>query len=197
MLIKTVFAGFGGQGVLMMGYIFAHAVMTEEKNVTFMPSYGAEVRGGTANCTVAVSNEEIASPIASSPEYLVVMNTPSLARFQSSVKAGGTVFINETMVTRAPSRTDVDVIAVPASRIAEELGDARAANIVMLGAFTAATGLVSLRTAAESVNEVFGGKKKELIELNHRALQIGADHVRTNYAERIHKKTKAAPAAAN
>jgi 2-oxoglutarate ferredoxin oxidoreductase subunit gamma len=192
MLIKTVFAGFGGQGVLMMGYIFAHAVMTEEKNVTFMPSYGAEVRGGTANCTVAVSNEEIASPIASSPEYAVIMNAQSLDRFQSSVKGGGLMFINSTMVTREPSRTDVGVVNVPASAMAEELGDLRIANIYMLGAYVAGTGLVSPRTVADSLRQVFSGKKQALVDLNIRALEAGMEYLRANYPERAKKKSKVA-----
>ena len=190
MLIKSLFAGFGGQGVLLMGYIFAHAAMNEDRHVTFMPSYGAEMRGGTANCTVAVSNDEIASPIASSPENLVVMNEPSLAHFQSSVKTGGLVMVNSTLVLREVTRSEVSVVNVPATKIAEDLGDIRAANIVMLGAFTVATGLVSTRTLGASLEEVFGARKKAILELNMKALQLGMDCIRDNYPERFKKKAK-------
>ena len=98
MLIKTVFSGFGGQGVIMMGYLLAMAGMYEEKNVTCLPSYGAEVRGGTANCTVVISTEEIASPVASEPEFAVLMNNPALLLYQNQVQSGGTIFLNSSMI---------------------------------------------------------------------------------------------------
>ena len=109
MQIKTIFAGFGGQGVLMMGYSFAQAAMFEGFHVTYLPSYGVEVRGGTANCTVAVSNEEIASPVASQPDYLVVMNNPSLMSFQTRIAPGGAFFLNSSIITGRPNRSDVDI----------------------------------------------------------------------------------------
>ena len=189
MLVKTVFAGFGGQGVLLMGYMLAYAAMQEERHVTYMPSYGAEVRGGTANCTVAISNDEIASPVASSPECLVVMNAPSLMRFLGSVKGGGLVFINSTMVTRIPSRKDVEIFRIPVSRIAEELGDMRVANIVMLGALVAGTNLISTRTLGTSIEDILG-RKKELLEINRKALELGMEHIRTVYPDWYRKKAK-------
>ncbi|MEW6202477.1 MAG: 2-oxoacid:acceptor oxidoreductase family protein [bacterium] len=194
MLVKTVFAGFGGQGVLLMGYMLAYAAMQEERHVTYMPSYGAEVRGGTANCTVAISNDEIASPVASSPECLVVMNAPSLIRFQSSVKPGGLVFINSTMVTRVPSRRDVETFRVPATKIAEDLGEMRASNIVMLGALVAGTNLVSTRTLGASIEDILG-RKKELLEINRKAMELGMEHIRTVYPDWYRKKTKIASGA--
>src|SRR5512134_1176422 len=109
MLVKTVFAGFGGQGVLSMGLNLAQAAMLEGKYVTYLPSYGVEVRGGTANCTVAVSNEEIASPVASQPDYLVVMNNPSLLTFQTRIAPGGAFFLNSSIITGRPNRSDVDI----------------------------------------------------------------------------------------
>jgi 2-oxoglutarate ferredoxin oxidoreductase subunit gamma len=107
MLIKTIFSGFGGQGVIMMGYLLATAGMYEEKNVTCLPSYGAEVRGGTANCTVVVSTEEIASPVASEPEFAVLMNNPSLFRFQNQVQSGGTIFLNSSMIAQDHPRRSI------------------------------------------------------------------------------------------
>jgi len=172
MLIKTVFAGFGGQGVLMMGYTFAVAVMREDMEVTYLPSYGAEVRGGTANCTVALSDEEIASPIASSPEFIVVMNKPSLHAFQNKVQTGGAMFLNATIIDDVPNRGDIEVVSVQANRIAEELGDMRMANMVMLGAFVKKTRLVKLGTIIDGLGEIFDEKKK-VIDINTRALSLG------------------------
>ncbi len=134
MQIKTIFAGFGGQGVLMMGYSFAHAAMNEGFQVTYLPSYGAEVRGGTANCTVAVSNEEIASPVASQPDYLVVMNNPSLLTFQTRIAPGGGFFLNSSIIKSRPNLKDVEIWEIPASDIASDLGNPRVLNVVMMGA---------------------------------------------------------------
>jgi len=172
MLIKTIFAGFGGQGVLSMGLNLAQAAMVEEKNVTYLPSYGAEVRGGTANCTVAVSDEDIASPVASSPEFIVVMNKPSLFRFQNLIESGGVLFINSSLVDAETTRGDIEVIRVPANTIAEELGSPKAANMVMLGAFIKKSNLVSLETVIEELKNVLQ-KKKSLIEINTKALKTG------------------------
>ena len=176
MQIKTIFSGFGGQGVLMMGYAFAVAAMREDKHVTYMPSYGAEVRGGTANCTVAVSSEEIASPIASSPEFIVVMNKPSLAMFQNRLQPGGVLFLNSTMIDDTPSRGDIEVVTVDAGTIAEDIGDMRSTNMVMLGSFVNKTNMVKLSTVIDGLSEIFDGKKK-VVEMNARALELGFNSV--------------------
>ena len=136
-ITTTIFSGFGGQGVLMMGYVLATSGMHEDKHVTFLPSYGAEVRGGTANCTITVSDEPIASPVASSSDFAVLMNTPSLIRFETRVKTGGTVFLNSDLVELAPKRRDIQVVAIPANSIAERLGNVRGANMVMNKPFQA------------------------------------------------------------
>jgi 2-oxoglutarate ferredoxin oxidoreductase subunit gamma len=174
MLIKTIFAGFGGQGALSMGLNLAQAAMVEGKNVTYLPSYGAEVRGGTANCTVAISDEDIASPVASSPEFIVVMNKPSLVRFQNLLQSGGVLFINSSLVDAETTRGDIEVIRVPANTIAEELGSPKAANMVMLGAFIKKSNLVSLGTVIEELKNVLK-KKKSLIDINTKALKTGHD----------------------
>ncbi|MEW5945177.1 MAG: 2-oxoacid:acceptor oxidoreductase family protein [bacterium] len=176
MLVKTLFAGFGGQGVLMMGYCVAYTAMLEGRHVTFMPSYGAEVRGGTANCTVTISTAEIASPVASSPENVVVMNQPSMERFQHHVRTGGALIINSTMCEREPVRKDISVHAVPATRIAEELGDIRAANMVLAGAFTRLTHNVSLEMLLDAVGDIVGRKRAHMLELNHRAIIAGHEY---------------------
>ncbi len=174
MLIKTIFAGFGGQGALSMGLNLAQAAMVEGKNVTYLPSYGAEVRGGTANCTVAISDEDIASPVASSPEFIVVMNKPSLVRFQNLLQSGGVLFINSSLVDAETTRGDIEVIKVPANTIAEELGSPKSANMVMLGAFIKKSNLVSLETVIEELKNVLK-KKKSLIDINTKALKTGHD----------------------
>ncbi|MBI2869714.1 MAG: 2-oxoacid:acceptor oxidoreductase family protein [Chloroflexi bacterium] len=174
MLIKSVFAGFGGQGVLSMGLNLAEAAMLEGKFVTYLPAYGAEVRGGTANCTVAISDEEIASPVASSPEFIVVMNQPSLARFENQLQSGGVLLLNSSLVDGETRREDIEVVKVPANATAEKLGNARAANMVMLGAFTARSRLVSLTTIIERMKELLQDKPR-LITANEAALKAGYD----------------------
>jgi len=174
MLIKTIIAGFGGQGVLSMGLNLAQAAMLEGKNVTYLPSYGAEVRGGTANCTVAISDDEIASPVASSPEFVIAMNQPSVVRFQNQIQSGGLFFVNSSLVETEVPRGDISVIHVPAGKIAEELGSPRAANMVMLGAFTKKSSLVSLSSVVEALLNILG-TKKALLATNEEALRAGYD----------------------
>ncbi len=172
MLIKTIFAGFGGQGVLSMGLNLAEAAMLEGKNVTYLPSYGAEVRGGTANCTVAISDEEIASPVASSPEFIVAMNQPSLIRFQNHIQSGGLLLINSSLVETELSRSDIDIVTVPANSIAEELKSPKSANMVMLGAFTKKSNLVSLSSVIEGLEHTLKRRQK-LMATNRKALAAG------------------------
>jgi len=174
MLIKTIFAGFGGQGVLSMGLNLTQAAMLEGKDVTYLPSYGAEVRGGTANCTVAISDEEIASPVASSPDFIVAMNQPSLVRFQNQLQSGGLFFINSSLVEAEVSRGDIDIVSVPANSMAEELGSPKSANMVMLGVFTKKSNLVSLSSVIEALRNTLKNKQK-LIAINKKALMAGYD----------------------
>lgn len=178
MMVKTVLSGFGGQGVLMMGHALAHAAMSAGYHVTYLPSYGAEVRGGTANCTVAVSNDEIASPIASEPDHLVVLNTPSLYTFQNRVARGGSLFLNSSIVSVEPSRHDCGIYRIPASEIAEKIGNPRTANTIMMGAFLKVTGLVPPDIYLHSMEEVMGSKKKAIVEINRRAFAAGYDYLK-------------------
>jgi 2-oxoglutarate ferredoxin oxidoreductase subunit gamma len=173
MLLKIVFSGFGGQGVLMMGYVLAVAGMKEDKHVTFLPAYGAEVRGGTANCTVVVSDEEIASPIASSPEYVVAMNYPSMIKYQNMVKSGGSMFLNSDLISEDPPRDDIHVSRVPANSLAHDMGNDRSLNMIMLGAVTAQVGIVSEDALLQAIETVLAGKKQALIEMNQQALLRG------------------------
>ncbi|OGN94503.1 MAG: 2-oxoacid:ferredoxin oxidoreductase subunit gamma [Chloroflexi bacterium RBG_13_50_10] len=174
MLIRTVIAGFGGQGVMSIGLNLAQAAMTEGKNVTYLPSYGAEVRGGTANCTVVISDDEVASPVASSPEFVIAMNQPSVMRFQNQIQSGGLFFINSSLVESEIARGDINVIKVPANSIAENLGSPKSANMVMLGAFARKSGLVSLTSSIEALKFILGTKQK-LLAVNEKALRAGYD----------------------
>jgi 2-oxoglutarate ferredoxin oxidoreductase subunit gamma len=174
MLIKAVIAGFGGQGVMSMGLDLAQAALLEGKNVTYLPSYGAEVRGGTANCTVGISDDEIASPVASSPEFVIAMNQPSVMRFQNQIQSGGLFFVNSSLVESEISRGDISIVKVPANSIAENLGSPKSANMVMLGAFAKKSGLVSLSSAIEALKFILGTKQK-LLAVNEKALKAGYD----------------------
>ena len=176
MLLKTIFAGFGGQGVLSMGLNLAQAAMLDGKKVTYLPAYGAEVRGGTANCTVAISDEDIASPIASSPDFVVVMNQPSLVRFQNQIESGGIMFLNSSLIEMEVQRGDIDVVSIAANDIAEEMGSPRSANMVMLGAFTKKSNLVSMDSIINGLKTALKNKQK-LVAINKKALTIGYDLV--------------------
>jgi len=174
---KTVFAGFGGQGVLMMGYVYAVAAMRDGKEVTFLPSYGAEVRGGTANCTVVVSDEEIFSPVTSSPDYAIIMNKPSLAKYEGMIKKGGIIIINSSLIKTDLTRKDLEAIKVPANDIAKELGSDRTINMIMLGAFVSRTKISTLDSIMNGLTEIVKGKKESVMKLNRKGLDIGAGYV--------------------
>jgi 2-oxoglutarate ferredoxin oxidoreductase subunit gamma len=178
MLINTIFSGFGGQGVLSMGSTLATAAMLEDKYVTYLPAYGVEVRGGTANCTVVVSDEEIASPVASEPEYFVAMNQPSFARFQSILQAGGLLLANSSLVNTDSARSDIEILAIPTSELAGKLGTIKVANMIMLGALIRASGMISYDTMLENLKEILGEGKGKLIELNRQALGLGYNYAK-------------------
>ena len=178
MIVKTIFSGFGGQGVLMMGISLANSAMNKGYHVTYLPAYGAEMRGGTANCTVAIGDEEIASPVASEPNYLIVMNAPSLFSFQNRVTSGGVIFLNSSIINDRPNRQDVKVFCVPCADMAQELGNSRVANIIMMGAFIKKSGVVSPDVYLKSLELIMGSKKKSLAEVNRKAFAVGFDYVK-------------------
>lgn len=174
MTSEIIMAGFGGQGVLLMGQIIAYAGMNEGKNVSWLPSYGPEMRGGTANCCVIVSSEPVGSPIVTEADAVIVMNRPSLDKYESALKPQGKLFINTSLIDKKASRTDVDVYDVPANDIAASLGNPRVANIAMLGAYIAATGAVSEQSVIAAVEFVLGKGKADLIPVNEAAMREGA-----------------------
>ena len=178
MIIKTIFSGFGGQGVLMMGISLAHSAMNNGYHVTYLPAYGAEMRGGIANCTVAVADEEIASPVASEPDYLIAMNAPSLFTFQNKITSGGTIFLNSSIVKDRPNRPDVKVCTVPCVDIAQDLGNPRVANIIMMGVFIKKSGIVPDDIYLKSLETIMGSKKKGVAEINRKAFAAGFDYLK-------------------
>lgn len=168
-------AGFGGQGIVLMGRLIAYSAMVEDRHTTFFPQYGAAMRGGTANCSVIVSDGEIAAPTVDTPDVVLIMNGPSLDRFEDTVKPGGWIFYNTSLVDREIKRDDVNVFKVPANEVAEEVGSTKAANMVMLGAFAGKLGTIELDTLiTRSLGAQMHGKSEQVMELNRKALKRGA-----------------------
>jgi 2-oxoglutarate ferredoxin oxidoreductase subunit gamma len=178
MLIKTIFSGFGGQGVLSMGSTIANAAMLEGQHVTYLPSYGVEVRGGTCNCTVAVSDEEISSPVASEPDFVVAMNQPSFVRFQSILPAGGLICVNSSIVNTDEARSDIEVVAVPIIRLAEEMGNAKVANMIMVGVLVKLSNMISFDALISNLPTILGEGKAKLITHNQQALEYGFSYIK-------------------
>ncbi|MBR3106370.1 MAG: 2-oxoacid:acceptor oxidoreductase family protein [Clostridia bacterium] len=166
---KMFFAGSGGQGVLLMGQIITYAAMLEGKEATFLPSYGPEMRGGTANCTVVVSDKPVSSPLIYEADIAVVMNRPSMDKFEPMVKAGGYMFYNESIIDRKPERTDIKAVAVDLAARCAKLGNDKVANMAMLGEVVRGTGVVQVETVFKVFEKVFSGRKAALIPLNKQA----------------------------
>ncbi len=169
---EIVMSGFGGQGVLLIGKLLAYAGMNDGHEVTWMPSYGPEMRGGTCNCTVVLSDRPIGSPISKSPHGLIVLNLPSLDKFENAVRPGGLIVVNTSLINRLPNRADLTVVAVPANELAIECGSPKAANMAALGAYLGASDVVPLELVKGIVAESFSAKPK-LVEINHAALARG------------------------
>ncbi len=170
---RMVIAGFGGQGVMLMGQLLAYAATNKELNTLWFPSYGPETRGGTANCQVIISEEEIYSPVFSECETAIVMNGPSLDKFENKVVPGGRIFVNTDLVSREVERTDIEVIKVPVNQIAIDLGVARVANMVMLGAYLEKSQKFEDEDILKILKKSFGEEKAHLIEVNAKAIAEG------------------------
>ena len=175
---NVIMAGFGGQGLMFIGKLLAYCAMKHELNVTWIPSYGPEMRGGTANCTVVISDEPIGSPVINVPEALIIMNNPSLETFEPKLKDHGLLVMDSTLVTRKIRRTDIEVLAMPADDIAMEIGEKRAANMVMLGAYVARTGIISKNDIADGFKALFGGKA-QFLDVNIKAFERGMNYTQS------------------
>jgi len=178
MQTEIIIAGFGGQGVLFAGQVLAYAAMDNGKEVTWIPSYGPEMRGGTANCTVVIADEEIGSPIVKHPSAVIAMNQPSLEKYEPLVSASGTLLINASLVDRAAERTDIQSYYLPANEIAETIGDKRMATIVMVGALLTVIPVLPIEAIEATLQEHLPERHKKLLPLNFQALRSGADFVR-------------------
>ena len=165
-----IFAGFGGQGILLAGTILANAFMIEGKNVTWYPCYGAEMRGGTVNCEIVVSDSEVSSVHKQDTDYAIVLNQQSFDRFITRVKAGGTIIANSTLVAEARPRNDIKYVFAPMTKLANDLGTSKVTNVVALGVLASACSIVSKEFLAKGIEKVLGAKKKDLIPLNIKAL---------------------------
>ena len=171
----VIMSGFGGQGVIKAGVLLAYAGMIDGKHVTFFPAYGAEMRGGTANCSVVISSDEVTSPVVSNPDTVIIMNQPSLTRFESTVKPGGLLLINSSLVSQEPKRKDVTVVKIPANDIAEKIGTIKIANMVMIGAYIKKTNAVKLDSIIKSLSKVFTRAKEDILKKNQEALKKGME----------------------
>ena len=175
MLEEIIIAGFGGQGVMLAGQLLVRACMLEDLEVSWIPSYGPEMRGGTANCSVVISDEAIGSPVGSEPSTVLAMNLPSVEKYLPLVKKGGLFIYNSTLVETIPQREDLEIVAVGANQVADELGNARAANMVMLGAFLAKRPLVGPTRIMESLGAILPPHRQNLLPLNEKALIRGTE----------------------
>lgn len=170
---EIVCAGFGGQGVMLIGQLIAYAGMFDEKAVSWVPSYGPEMRGGTANCAVVVSDEPVGSPVVSEPDGLIAMNKPSLEKFLPAVKPGGVVVYNSSLITIDQTRDDLRILSAPANDLATELGNSKVANLVALGLFLQATKAVTVDGIEKALSKVLPPRRHKLIPLNLEALKKG------------------------
>ena len=175
---EIVFAGFGGQGVLTMGLILSYAGMIENKEICWMPSYGPEMRGGTANCTIIISDEEIGSPLVQNPPAVIALNLPSFDKYEPLVQPGGVLVVNESMVDRKAKRDDITVFYIPGNEIAEETGDRRLLNMVMVGALLAKFDLLKLDDAKAALKAHLPAKHQKLIPNNFTAMDKGFELAR-------------------
>lgn len=177
MQTEVIFAGFGGQGVLFGGQLLAYAGMDEGKEVTWIPSYGPEMRGGTANCTVVISDEEIGSPFVQYPTAVIAMNRPSMDKYEPLVKPGGVLIVNTSMVDRKATRTDIKVVEVDANVAAEKLGDQKMANMVLVGALLANLPFLPVESIEKALKAHLPERHHKLLPKNYEALEMGAHFI--------------------
>lgn len=173
MATQILIAGFGGQGVLFAGKFLAYKGLTEGKQVSWLPSYGPEMRGGTANCSIILSDDPIGSPIVSTPDVLFAMNLPSLDKYENDVKSGGTIIVDSTLIKRKVERKDVNVFYVPATQMAADISAPALANMIMVGKAIKETNAVSYEGLEEGLKKVIPAKKADMLGLNIKAIETG------------------------
>ena len=173
---KYLFAGFGGQGLLFSGKVLAYKALIENKQTSWIPSYGPEMRGGTANCSVIVSDDPIGAPLFSNPDVLVAMNLPSLDKYEDSVKTGGIILVDSTLIERKVKRSDVTVYYIPASRLASENGAPTLANMILAGKLLEVVGEFDEENVQKALAKCISARHQDLLELNHKVMQIGRSY---------------------
>ena len=173
---QFLFSGFGGQGILFAGKFVAYKGLMDGKNVSWLPSYGPEMRGGTASCGVIVGDEAVGSPIVSNPDVLIAMNLPSLDKYESSVVSGGMIFVDSTLVTRPVNRTDVTVFALPATQMASDNGTPTLANMILIGKILKALDDFDEASVRTALGKVISAKRADMLEVNLNAMKLGADY---------------------
>ena len=173
---EIIIAGFGGQGLLFAGKVLAYAGLLEKRQLSWLPSYGPEMRGGTANCNVILSDSPVGSPIVQHPNVLVVMNTPSLEKYENTVAPGGKIFVDSTLIDKKVSRTDVDVYYIPATQMAADMNMNGLANMILLGAVLRETACISDETLVKSLHQVIPARKADLFELNMSCIRAGKEY---------------------
>jgi 2-oxoglutarate ferredoxin oxidoreductase subunit gamma len=177
---KLIIAGFGGQGVMVIGNVLAYAAMMEGRHVTYLPVYGVEMRGGTANCTVVISSDQIGSPVVGRPHAVIVMNLPSLVKYEPLILPNGLLFINSSLIEpKEANRKDIEMLPIPVNEIAIDNGSPKLANMVALGAFNEKTKLVQMNSLFESLEKVLDERYHHLIPSNMKAIEIGAKFVQS------------------
>lgn len=175
---KVIFAGFGGQGVMLIGQLLTYSGMHEGKEVSWLPSYGPEMRGGTANCHVIVSDAQISSPIITKATSIIIMNNPSLGKFEPVVIPSGDVFVNSSLVDIAVMRSDLNTYKIPANQLAIEIGSDKVPNMIMLGAYLAKHPVISIETLEAVMEKTMQGRKAAFIATNIKAVKTGMDYMR-------------------
>ncbi len=173
---QVLIAGFGGQGVLFAGKFLAYKGLIEDKQVSWLPSYGPEMRGGTANCSIIISDDPVGSPIVSKPDVLIAMNLPSLDKYENEAVSGATVIVDSTLISRKVERTDLNVFYIPATRLAKDMGAPTLANMIMLGKMIKESGAVSMDNLEDAMKKVVPPKKADLIGINLKAVELGYDY---------------------
>ena len=176
MTTQILIAGFGGQGILFSGKLLAYKALSEGKELSWLPSYGPEMRGGTASCSVTISDEPVGSPIIDHPDVLIVMNLPSLDKYESTVKPGGMIFVDSTLIGRKVERTDVSAFYIPSTKMAQDMGTPNLANIVLLGKVLKECPAISRSYLEEALKKVVSVKHPEMFELNLKAIDAGYNY---------------------
>ena len=174
---ECIMAGFGGQGLLFSGKVLAHAALIENKELSWLPSYGPEMRGGTCNCSVIVSDDPVGSPIIAHPNVLMVMNEPSLDKFEDAVAADGTIFVDSSLIARKVRRTDVEAVYIPATQMAKDMNALSLANMIILGAIVEKTKCAKWESMEPTLKHVISARKADLLGLNLKAIEAGRDFI--------------------